>query len=197
VCSDVAARGLDIDDLSHVFNFDVPRHPEDYVHRIGRTGRAGKSGRAFTIAAPEDGKFLAAIERLIGKKIPPVTVGDLKAAPAEADLAEADRGPRRSRGRRGDRPSRQAERGPRQGEREQPQGEREPRHGEREPRHGEQRQQPSNVAPFPGPRAEHRQPRREERGRGRERDDGQPVVGLGDHVPAFLLRPVRVSSAGD
>ena len=57
VASDVAARGLDIQGLSHVFNFDVPHHAEDYVHRIGRTGRAGRQGRAFTLAAPEDGKF--------------------------------------------------------------------------------------------------------------------------------------------
>jgi len=70
IASDVAARGLDIPDVSHVFNFDVPHHAEDYVHRIGRTGRAGRSGIAITIAAPEDGKSLAAIEKLIGQKIP-------------------------------------------------------------------------------------------------------------------------------
>ncbi|QYU67792.1 DEAD/DEAH box helicase [Leptolyngbya sp. 15MV] len=61
VCSDVAARGLDIGGLSHVFNFDVPFHAEDYVHRIGRTGRAGREGNAFTLAAPEDAKSRAAI----------------------------------------------------------------------------------------------------------------------------------------
>jgi superfamily II DNA/RNA helicase len=186
VCSDVAARGLDIDDLSHVFNFDVPRHPEDYVHRIGRTGRAGKSGRAFTLATAEDGKFLAAIERLIGCKIPPVTVSGLGAeADAPAEPAAEERGSRRPRSRRGERKPRQAE--------------------------AEAQAEPSNVTRFPGPRAEpgrseqhrgpHRQERgREERNRGRERDrddGGKPVVGLGDHVPAFLLRPVRVSSAGD
>ncbi|MDP7101949.1 MAG: DEAD/DEAH box helicase [Rhodospirillales bacterium] len=70
ICSDVAARGLDIDDLSHVFNFDVPMHAEDYVHRIGRTGRAGKQGRAFSIAWRDDKKFIDAIEKLIGKEIP-------------------------------------------------------------------------------------------------------------------------------
>ena len=56
VASDVAARGLDIPDVSHVFNFDVPHHPDDYVHRIGRTGRAGRSGTAITIVAPADHK---------------------------------------------------------------------------------------------------------------------------------------------
>ncbi|ADE38344.1 DEAD/DEAH box helicase [Candidatus Puniceispirillum marinum] len=75
IASDVAARGLDIAGLSHVFNFDVPMNAEDYVHRIGRTGRAGKSGRAFTIAAGKDDKrYISAIESLIGKTIP--LVGD-------------------------------------------------------------------------------------------------------------------------
>ena len=61
VASDVAARGLDIQGMRHVFNFDVPIHAEDYVHRIGRTGRAGREGRSFMLAAPEDGKAVAAI----------------------------------------------------------------------------------------------------------------------------------------
>src|SRR6185437_11117247 len=69
VASDVAARGLDIQGLSHVFNFDVPHHAEDYVHRIGRTGRAGRQGRSFTLAAPEDGKNVAAITKLIARDI--------------------------------------------------------------------------------------------------------------------------------
>ncbi|MDD3370860.1 MAG: DEAD/DEAH box helicase, partial [Alphaproteobacteria bacterium] len=65
VCSDVAARGLDIDAVSHVFNFDVPFNAEDYVHRIGRTARAGLSGKAYTLVTPEDSKQVAAIEALI------------------------------------------------------------------------------------------------------------------------------------
>jgi superfamily II DNA/RNA helicase len=70
ICSDVAARGLDIKGVSHVFNFDIPMHPDDYVHRIGRTGRAGMSGRAFTFVSGEDDeKRLANIERLIKKSI--------------------------------------------------------------------------------------------------------------------------------
>ena len=64
MASDVAARGLDVEGMSHVFNFDVPIHAEDYVHRIGRTGRAGREGRAFTLATPEDGRFVEAIEQL-------------------------------------------------------------------------------------------------------------------------------------
>jgi len=79
IASDVAARGLDIAGLSHVFNFDVPSHAEDYVHRIGRTGRAGNSGRAFTIAASKDDvKYIGFIEKLIGKPVPKITVVDGK-----------------------------------------------------------------------------------------------------------------------
>ncbi len=70
VASDVAARGLDVPAVSHVFNFDVPGHPEDYVHRIGRTGRAGREGKAITICSVRDEKALAAIEKLIQKDIP-------------------------------------------------------------------------------------------------------------------------------
>ena len=70
VASDVAARGLDIPAVSHVFNFDVPGHAEDYVHRIGRTGRAGRLGKAFTICVPRDEKYFDAVEKLLGKEIP-------------------------------------------------------------------------------------------------------------------------------
>src|SRR5262247_2799677 len=78
VCSDVAARGLDIKGLSHVFNFDVPMHAEDYIHRIGRTGRAGREGHAFTLAAPIDGKYVAAIEKLVGAAIPRISIDGLE-----------------------------------------------------------------------------------------------------------------------
>ena len=70
IASDVAARGLDIPEVSHVFNFDVPIHAEDYVHRIGRTGRAGREGHAFTMVTKEETKYLKAIETLIAKEIP-------------------------------------------------------------------------------------------------------------------------------
>ncbi|WP_242447432.1 DEAD/DEAH box helicase [Aurantiacibacter aquimixticola] len=69
VASDVAARGLDIKGVSHVFNFDTPWHPDDYVHRIGRTGRAGNKGRAFTFVAPEDGEAIENVEKLTGSAI--------------------------------------------------------------------------------------------------------------------------------
>lgn len=103
VASDVAARGLDIPDVSHVFNFDVPTHAEDYVHRIGRTGRAGRSGTSITIATPADGKYLTAIENLIGRKIEdgkeakPATETPVEAATTE----EPAPAPKSRRGRRG------------------------------------------------------------------------------------------------
>jgi superfamily II DNA/RNA helicase len=70
VASDVAARGLDVKGVSHVFNFDTPWHPDDYVHRIGRTGRGGAFGRAFTLVSPEDAEAIDNVEKLTGTKIP-------------------------------------------------------------------------------------------------------------------------------
>lgn len=84
VCSDVAARGLDIADVSHVFNFDVPMNAEDYIHRIGRTGRAGKKGRSYTLATKNDDKFMTAIEKLLGKKM------DLYNAPSRGEQKVQD-----------------------------------------------------------------------------------------------------------
>ena len=72
VATDIAARGLDIAEVSHVINYDVPQHPEDYIHRIGRTGRAEHSGDAFTIMTAEDSSHVFAIERFISQKIPRV-----------------------------------------------------------------------------------------------------------------------------
>jgi superfamily II DNA/RNA helicase len=86
ICSDVAARGLDIDELSHVFNFDIPIHPEDYVHRIGRTGRAGKQGRALSLAWKEDQKFVKAIELLTGKEIPIIKIEALETVPQSREV---------------------------------------------------------------------------------------------------------------
>jgi ATP-dependent RNA helicase RhlE len=74
VATDIAARGIDVEQISHVINFDVPHHPEDYVHRIGRTGRAQSVGDAFTIMTGEDVQEIAAIERFIGQKIPRVKI---------------------------------------------------------------------------------------------------------------------------
>ncbi|MEA2745740.1 MAG: hypothetical protein QOG25_4111, partial [Acetobacteraceae bacterium] len=103
VCSDVAARGLDIGGLSHVFNFDVPIHAEDYVHRIGRTGRAGMEGRAFTIAAPEDRYAVEQIEKLTGHPIPPILVEGLD------PVGWAEKDARKRRGRKAAEPKKAAE----------------------------------------------------------------------------------------
>lgn len=99
VASDVAARGLDIKGVSHVFNFDAPWHPDDYVHRIGRTGRAGATGIAFTLATPDDAENIANIEKLTGQKIDRVAAGGGAAAAAD-DAAPAAVGASTTAGKR-------------------------------------------------------------------------------------------------
>ena len=107
-CSDVAARGIDIGGLSHVFNFDVPHHAEDYVHRIGRTGRAGKEGRAYTFATPDERLAAEAIEKLTGHPIPRIAIDGLDVV----EWAEGD-GRRRGRGRAPAKSTDSAKRAPR------------------------------------------------------------------------------------
>ena len=92
--SDVAARGLDIPEVSHIFNYDVPIHPEDYIHRIGRTGRAGREGFAATLVTPKDLKAIRAIERLLRQDIPWID-----GQPNGADLAPQTEERERSNGR--------------------------------------------------------------------------------------------------
>src|SRR6185369_12705358 len=95
VASDVAARGLDIEGLSHVFNFDVPIHAEDYIHRIGRTGRAGREGHSFTLACESDGRFVDAIEKMLGKIIPRIEIEGISTVGFEDEPAGRGRGGRR------------------------------------------------------------------------------------------------------
>ena len=111
VASDVAARGLDVKGVSHVFNFDAPWHPDDYVHRIGRTGRAGAKGRAFTLITPSDDEAIDNIQKLTGYKIPVHEDGGASTARAErhAEADEREQG-RRSRSDRGGRRSGKADR---------------------------------------------------------------------------------------
>jgi len=90
VCSDVAARGIDVQGMSHVFNWDVPHNSEDYVHRIGRTGRANSKGRAFTFATPMDDKSVQAIQKLIGKKIEVLDLDLGKAPPPPPEKPRAE-----------------------------------------------------------------------------------------------------------
>jgi superfamily II DNA/RNA helicase len=104
VASDVAARGLDIKGVSHVFNFDAPWHPDDYVHRIGRTGRAGATGKAFTLITEDDAENIANIEKLTGQKIP--RIEGIKAERAEAPAPTEERRPASRRGGERSRPER-------------------------------------------------------------------------------------------
>jgi superfamily II DNA/RNA helicase len=107
VASDVAARGLDIKGVSHVVNFDVPWQPDDYIHRIGRTGRAGAKGIAYTLATREDAEQVTSIEKLTGQKLPRVEEDKPAAeAPTAAPTEQKPAGSRSGRGRRGDRPPR-------------------------------------------------------------------------------------------
>lgn len=184
VCSDVAARGIDIGGLSHVFNFDVPHHAEDYVHRIGRTGRAGQEGHALTIATPDDRLAVGAIEQLTGHAIPALAVEGLD----PVAWAEDDGRKRRGRG-RGSKRS-------------------EPKEKRSEPKEKPTTKRAEKAAPPEGsavPPAKPRErapakpelpPRRE---RQREEDHGPPVTGFGDEVPAFMLvaaRPARPARRG-
>src|SRR5262249_29591194 len=90
--ADVAARGLDIEKVSHIFNFDIPENPEDYVHRIGRTARMGREGRAITFVTKEDGPCLTAIEKLINKDVPREEIEGFRvtATDEERGIATAD-----------------------------------------------------------------------------------------------------------
>ena len=204
VASDVAARGLDIPDVSHVFNYDVPHHADDYVHRIGRTGRAGKLGETYMLVTPADGRSLDKVLKLIGK------------TPEEVNLdieARAARPPREG--------GRDRDRGPRvrRDTRERPRAD----HGERAPMEPLQAAAPPPVetASAPAPEQEREsqtaksappaeRPQRRERRPEREREpsparpesfgerprrrDRQPereeagVVGFGSEMPAFLMR---------
>jgi len=171
IASDVAARGLDIPDVSHVFNFDVPHHADDYVHRIGRTGRAGKTGTAITIVAPADTKSLAAIEKLIGQSIswadgPPPAAAD--ASPGDREERGARRGSRspRQRAPREDRPRRDSHRGPSPEQQPEQPVERTPSVARIE-----------EDAPRPAPK--------------RHREPAAAEPSDGSRLPAFLLRPVR------
>jgi superfamily II DNA/RNA helicase len=102
VASDVAARGLDIKGVSHVFNYDTPWHPDDYIHRIGRTGRAGAKGKAFTMVTPEDAEAIANVEKLTGMAIPLFELGEggnvePRSEPPKREPREREERPRRAK----------------------------------------------------------------------------------------------------
>ncbi len=163
VASDVAARGLDIPNVSHVINYDVPSHAEDYVHRIGRTGRAGKTGVAITLSVPSDEKYLGAIEKLIENPIPradaPMEVTDNRRPRDEAPSAEKPRRNRRGRGK---------------------------------PDEAQKAEDAPTLTEEPKVEAKSDdRPRRERGGRGgrgggRNHDRGPRIVGMGEHMPDFI-----------
>jgi len=198
VASDVAARGLDIPDVSHVFNYDTPHHAEDYVHRIGRTGRAGRKGTAYTIITPDDSKSAAAIVAMTGKDFewlgPSLEESGIA---SEDDGASRDRRHDRRRGKDG-KDSRRGRDGRRQesGEAEEAQAARpaetrqaEPRQQEarpHEPRQDarrDQRGEPRHDARNGGRNGQ----RDDRRGRGRQERDEPSPPGFGEHTPAFML----------
>jgi superfamily II DNA/RNA helicase len=174
VASDVAARGLDIPEVSHIYNFDVPVHPDDYVHRIGRTGRAGRTGTAITlVAGSNDAKAVAAIEKLIGQPIPWM---DVPGAPAAA--------------------VRHAASAPRQETR------RETRQENRQENRQEHRQEKSHGTHRRGRPDGHRKAQRPAASasiaripqRPPQPSQSRPDDGDASHLPAFLLRPVTLKA---
>ena len=181
IASDVAARGLDIPDVSHIFNFDVPFHADDYVHRIGRTGRAGRSGIAISIVTGADSKSVAAIESLIGQSIswmgePPA------AAEGEAPTRAGDRRPGRHE--RHDRHNTRDH-----GSRDHGGRDRKPeRKPDRKPRRNEEAPAQAAAPVAPVARIEDARPRRPQRPAPQRaaREDAASEM----HLPAFLLRPV-------
>jgi superfamily II DNA/RNA helicase len=216
VASDVAARGLDIPEVSHVFNFDVPHHADDYVHRIGRTGRAGRTGTAISLVTPLDQKSMVAIEKLIGQSIPRAE-GDFE---VRSESSEATDRSRQSRGR-----ERERSRGGRSKSRRGGEARDDAQHGSEADAPPETRPSQEERAARGNRRSRDARPSRDERpareprhspeprGRARQQADTSNVPSIGrpeprrqhrdvdsepadhSHLPAFLLRPVR-STAG-
>jgi superfamily II DNA/RNA helicase len=210
--SDVAARGLDIPEVSHVFNFDVPWAGDDYVHRIGRTGRAGREGFAATLVTPDELKLVKEIERVTGDS--PIWIGE---PPSQQDHADARR-IRRGRGRSGadkqrpeKRPSRPVgsrkqrqrrdERAPMPADAPQPRVEGGPERGDlpkRRPRPAKQPQPEPAAAPQPAaaaPRAR-AAPRPAEKPTRKDKSE-RPAVGFADNTPAFMRKPARPAKAAN
>ncbi|SDF10516.1 Superfamily II DNA and RNA helicase [Celeribacter baekdonensis] len=215
VASDVAARGLDVPSVTHVFNFDVPSHAEDYVHRIGRTGRAGRDGKTIMLCEPRDEKNFADVERLIGKEIPRLdnplgTVAEAESttshhAPVEVKSEDKPKRTRSrsSRSRKSDKPETAVEATEAKASESQTQeapeareeatvaaktveAKPESRARERAPREPrEQREQRTSQAASDSKSSENRDRNSSSRSRGR-RDDDKKVVGLGDHLPSFI-----------
>jgi len=163
VASDVAARGLDVPNVSHVFNFDVPSHAEDYVHRIGRTGRAGKLGTAMMICVPRDEKNLDDVERLVQHAIPRLDNPLGGGAPAAEDKPDEPKKRTRSRTRKSDTPKEDT-----------PEAKPEPVAEKKAEKPAEKPAEKAADKP------------RQNRGRGNNRTDNTRGVGMGDDAPDFI-----------
>ncbi|WP_349676376.1 DEAD/DEAH box helicase [Thalassospira sp. UBA1131] len=207
VCSDVAARGIDVADVSHVFNFDVPFNAEDYVHRTGRTGRAGRDGKAFTLAVPEDGKLVAAINKSINMDIPLTELEGIETL--ELDFTGKKRRNKKSRkpNTRDDKPARPARSDKKEAVADAPS----PAKSEAQPQKDVDahkapvRDARNNAGNTDRNRAERpdrteRNDRNDRNNRNNRRDrddrDDKTVIGFGDHIPSFLLTEVPASSLG-
>jgi superfamily II DNA/RNA helicase len=180
VASDVAARGLDIPSVSHVFNFDVPSHAEDYVHRIGRTGRAGRSGKAMTICVARDEKYFDAVEKLLQKEIPRLD-NPVKSTKVEPKPETNEESPRKTTTTRSSSSRRRAEPKPDQTA-------------------ATEVETPSVTEPTRRPDSSRRSesPRRSDAPRNSDRRGGRDstVVGLGDHLPEFIALSFEERRAG-
>ncbi|MDZ7709479.1 MAG: C-terminal helicase domain-containing protein, partial [Roseovarius sp.] len=225
VASDVAARGLSVPAVSHVFNFDVPGHPEDYVHRIGRTGRAGLAGKALMICNPKDEKNFAAIEALLQKDIPrlenPVTpstteeperdeaaAGIARTSAASRQEPQPQGQPQEDAGRARGQPCRGSCGGAVPEQAATPEPARQPRR--RRPRRTQPQAPAPEPQPAPAPEATaeahacaagpaNRPSRRRGAGRGGDNgasDQNGKIVGMGDHMPTFIALSFEERRAG-
>ena len=212
--SDVAARGLDIPDVSHIFNYDVPIHPEDYIHRIGRTGRAGREGFAATLVTPKEMKAIKAIERMLRQEIPWI---DGQPSADEGKRSSDDRGRSNGRHRRRSHGAPQhRSKGPRKDaggrEGQKPQQPHPQQHQQRRDHQQPKAAQPThNSAPkpahSPAPKSAHSPapkpayththahhasaPKQPPAPKPQQQPSRGGVRGMGEHVPAFMMRSVR------
>jgi superfamily II DNA/RNA helicase len=188
VCSDVAARGLDVQGVSHVFNYDIPMHADDYVHRIGRTGRAGMTGVSWSLAVKDDEKYIRAIEKVTKSELPVVEVNDLPGTKAKAGTARTsrpDRPERKEAPARHEKPKRESENNNRSRGR-----------NNRNASSGSNARPEQKVQPVRAPQTprdekgvnpyDHRTNHNANKNKRYQDDDLPDVVGFGEDLPTFM-----------
>jgi superfamily II DNA/RNA helicase len=215
ICSDVAARGLDIPAVSHVFNYDVPHSPDDYVHRIGRTGRAGREGRAVTIATPADHKALANIESTLKGDIPQIDLENVRILSREeveesdgkAKTAENEAKTKRRRGGKrkktatgrtssgGEAPAAAANTNAPEGKPAAAAGEKAARSPAKAGNASARRDSGPGRKAATKPNGSSSAPETSNAPEKQQVPNGRRSKPFGDHTPAFILRPVRASAA--